>query len=169
MQVHALQQTLKRLEQAFVSMWERNHGFLRFKKRGQMRSFVFPQLGVNPLRSCQIKLPKTGWVKFRQSRDIPNGGVVKQARIVKRVSGWYVMLTVQWDVSVPQPQPRAEAVGIDVGLTSFVATSNGVSVKRPRFFVESECKLKLLQSACFQKTYWLEQLEKSSEEGCFIT
>ena len=73
-QVHALQQTLKRLEQAFVSMWERNHGFPRFKKRGQMRSFVFPQLGVNPLRSCQIKLPKTGWVKFRQSRDIPNAG-----------------------------------------------------------------------------------------------
>jgi putative transposase len=37
-QVHVLQQTLKRLEQAFVSMWEQGHGFPRFKKVGTMRS-----------------------------------------------------------------------------------------------------------------------------------
>ncbi|NWF62367.1 MAG: transposase [Fischerella sp.] len=149
--VHVLQQTLKRLEQAFVSMWERNHGFPRFKKQGRMRSFVFPQLGVNPLGQGQIKLPKIGWVKFRQSRDIPDGGVVKQARVVKRVSGWYVMLTLQWDVSVPQPMPHGEVLGIDVGLTSFVATSNGLLVKRPRFFAEAECKLKLLQKSVSRK------------------
>jgi putative transposase len=131
-----------------------------------MRSFVFPQLGVSPLRLRQIKLPKIGWVKFRQSRNIratcyngghlrnavaPNGGVVKQARVVKRVSGWYVMLTVQWDVSIPQPMPSGEAVGIDVGLTSFVATSNGMKVKRPRFFVDAERKLKLLQQRVSRK------------------
>ena len=45
----SLQQTLRRLEKAFVSMWEQNHGFPRFKKQGRMRSFSFPQLGVNPL------------------------------------------------------------------------------------------------------------------------
>lgn len=144
-QVHVLQQTLKRLEQAFVSMWQRNHGFPRFKKQGRMRSFVFPQLGVNPLRPSQIKLPKIGWVKFRQSRDIPDSGVIKQARVVRRTSGWYVMLTVQWDLSVPQPMPHGQAIGIDVGLTSFVATSKGLLVKRPRFFVDAERKLKLLQ------------------------
>ena len=49
-QVHSqvLQQTLKRLEQAFVSIWEGGHGFPRFKKLGTMRSFVFPALGKNP-------------------------------------------------------------------------------------------------------------------------
>ncbi len=41
--VQVLQQTLKRLEKAFVSMWEQKHGFPRFKKAGNMRSFVFPQ------------------------------------------------------------------------------------------------------------------------------
>jgi putative transposase len=175
----SLQQTLRRLEKAFVSMWEQNHGFPRFKKLGRMRSFSFPQLGVNPLSNGYVKLPVIGAVKVRQSRSIPDGGVIKQARVVKRVSGWYVMLTLAWDVNPPQPLPHGEAVGIDVGLTSFVATSNGLLVKRPRFFVDAERKLKLLRqkavwiflplycraTACFQKTVRLEQLEKSALSG----
>jgi putative transposase len=147
----SLQQTLRRLEKAFVSMWEQNHGFPRFKKPGRMRSFSFPQLGQNPLSNGYVKLPVIGAVKVRQSRDIPDSGVIKQARVVKRVSGWYVMLTVQWDVSVPSPLPYGEAVGIDVGLTSFIATSNGLLVKRPRFFVDAERKLKLLQQRVSKK------------------
>jgi putative transposase len=147
----SLQQTLRRLEKAFVSMWEQNHGFPRFKKPGRMRSFSFPQLGANPLANGFVKLPVIGAVSMRQSRSVPDGGVVKQARVVRKVSGWYVMLTVQWDVSTPQPMPRGEAVGIDVGLTSFVATSNGLLVKRPRFFVDAERKLKLLQQRVSRK------------------
>ncbi|MEH2105916.1 RNA-guided endonuclease InsQ/TnpB family protein [Nostoc sp.] len=97
------------------------------------------------------RLPKIGWVKFYQSREIPDSGTVKQAHIIKRASGWYVLLIVQWDVSVPQPIPHGEAVGIDVGLTSFIATSNGLTVKRPRFFVDAERKLKLLQKRVCKK------------------
>ena len=114
-QSQVLQQTLKRLEQAFVSMWEKNHGFPRFKKPGRMKSFVFPQLGTSPLKQGEIKLPVIGWVKFRQSREIPELATIKQARIVKRASGWYVMLTLQWDVDAPQHLPHGEAIGIDVG------------------------------------------------------
>ena len=55
-QSQVLQQTLKRLEQAFVSMWEKNFGFPRFKKPGAMRSFVFPQMGKSLLQPGAIKL-----------------------------------------------------------------------------------------------------------------
>ncbi|MEA5507602.1 transposase [Halotia wernerae UHCC 0503] len=147
----SLQQTLRRLEKAFVSMWEQNYGFPRFKKPGRMRSFCFPQLSQNPFTNSCVKLPVIGAIKFRQSRDIPGGGAIKQARVVKRVSGWYVMLTIQWDINPPQPMPHGEAVGIDVGLTSFVATSHGLLVKRPRFFVDAERKLKLLQQRVSKK------------------
>jgi len=92
-------------------MWEQNHGFPRFKRPGRMRSFSFPQLGANPLSHGFVKLPVIGAIKVRQSRSIPEGGAIKMARVVKRVSGWYVMLTVQWDVSVPLPTPHGEALG----------------------------------------------------------
>jgi putative transposase len=132
-------------------MWEQKHGFPRFKKAGAMRSFVFPAMGVNPVQGGKVKLPKIGWVKFHQSRPIPDGATIKQARIVKRASGWYVMLTLQWDVSVPAVVPHGEALGIDVGLTNFIATSNGLLVKRQKFFVDAERKLKLLQKRVSQK------------------
>uniref|UniRef100_UPI0037EB2FAA RNA-guided endonuclease InsQ/TnpB family protein n=1 Tax=Hassallia byssoidea TaxID=482630 RepID=UPI0037EB2FAA len=147
----SLQQTLRRLEKAFVSMWEQNHGFPRFKKPGRMRSFSFPQLGKDPLKEGCIKLPVIGAVKIRSSRSIPDGGVIKQARVVKRASGWYVMLTLQWDVSVPSHVPHGEALGVDVGLIDFVAMSNGLNVKRPKFLALLQRKLKLLQQRVSRK------------------
>ncbi|MGF1489677.1 MAG: RNA-guided endonuclease InsQ/TnpB family protein [Prochloraceae cyanobacterium] len=131
-----LQQVLRRLEKAFVSMWETQHGFPRFKKQGRMPSLVFPQLGKNPVDVNKIKLPGIGQVKMRLSRPIPDNFTIKQAQVVKKASGWYVMLTLQLDVKVPSPQPHGEALGIDLGLTSFIATSSGKLVTRPRFYVD---------------------------------
>ncbi|MCJ8278506.1 MAG: transposase [Rivularia sp. ALOHA_DT_140] len=163
-QSQVLQQTLKRVETAFTNMWERNYGFPRFKKQGRMRSFVFPQMEGDRLKPNMVNLPRIGWVKFRSCRDIPAGGKVKQARIVKRVSGWYVMLTIQWDVNPPQPMLHGEAIGVDVGLISMVATSSGLLVKRPKFFANAELKLKLLQQRVSRKikgsNNWLKAQKK---------
>jgi putative transposase len=52
-----------------------------------------------------LKLPVIGWVKFRQSREIADGATIKQVRIVKRASGFYAMLTLQWDVIIPDAMP----------------------------------------------------------------
>jgi putative transposase len=150
-QVHVLQQTLKRLEQAFVSMWELSAGFPRFKKAGTMRSFVFPQMGVNPIQNSAVKLPKIGCVKFRQSRSIPDGANLKQVRIVRRASGWFAMLTLQWNVSIPGIMPHGEALGIDVGISHFAAVSNGKLFPNPRPFRKLERKLKLLQRSVSRK------------------
>ena len=129
-----LQQTLRRLEKSFVSMWEQNHGFPRFKKQGSLRSFSFPQLGTAFHQGNRFKLPVIGCIKFWQSRPIPQAAIVKQARVVRRSSGWYIMLTLQWDVSIPDTIPHGNPVGMDVGLTNFIATSNGLLIKRTTFF-----------------------------------
>lgn len=132
-------------------MWEQGHGFPRFKKVGRMRSFVFPQLAKQPIQGNAVKLPKIGLVKFNQSRRIPEGAVIKQARVVRRASGWYVMLTLQWNIDVPQPMPHGEAIGIDVGISHFVAVSNGRLFSNPKPFRKLECKLKLLQKRVSRK------------------
>ena len=167
-QSQVLQQTLRRLEKAFVSMWEQNHGFPRFKKAGTMRSFVFPQLGINSIKNGNVKLPVIGWVKFWQSRPVADGGIVKQARVVKRASGWYIMLTLQWDVKIPDAMPHGEAIGIDVGLTNFVATSNGLLVKRPRFFIDAERQLKLLQQRVSRKPIGSNNWKKAQKKVALL-
>jgi len=140
-----LQQVLKKLDKAFKDMKDRNFGFPRFKKRGAMRSFVFPQLGKNPISQGRIKLPSIGSVKFRQSRPAPDGFTVKQARIVKRASGFYLMLTFQANIDIPDTPITGHVVGVDVGLQYFLSTSDGLEIDRPRFFVEMQRELKLLQ------------------------
>lgn len=150
-QSQVLQQTLRRLEKAFVSMWELHHGFPRFKKAGTMRSFVFPQLGISSIQNSAIKLPVIGWVKFRQSRPIPDGAILCQVRIVRRASGWFAMLLWQWDVEIPDAIPHGEGIGIDVGLSHFAAISNGKLVPNPRPFKTLERQLKLLQRSVSKK------------------
>jgi putative transposase len=140
-----LQQVLRTLDRAFLDMQSKKLGFPRFKNKYRMRSFVYPQMLVNCVKGNLLKLPQLGWIKFRKSRDIPEGFEIKQARIVKRASGYFVMLSLQLDVSVPDAPFHGHSIGIDLGLDKILATSDGQLVNRPRFLNQLQRKLKLLQ------------------------
>jgi putative transposase len=140
-----LQQTLRTLDRAFEDMRTNGKGFPRFKHKYRMRSFVYPQMLKDCVQENQIKLPQLGWVKFRKSRDIPEGFEVKQARIVRKASGYFVILSLQIDVNVPDVPFHGHCLGIDLGLEKFIATSDGELVERPRFLNQLHRKLKLLQ------------------------
>lgn len=141
-----LQQVLRKLETAFLDRRRKGMGFPRFKNKYRMRSYVYPQLGKSQLlKGNQIKLPQLGWLEYVKSREIPDGFTVKQARIVRKASGYFVMLTLECDVNVPDSIPCGHPVGLDIGLDKFVATSDGNVIDRPRFFSSLHRKLKLLQ------------------------
>ncbi len=140
-----LQEVLLRLDKSFRSMQKQGFGFPRFKKYGQMRSLLFPQFKTNPVTGWQVKLPKVGVVRINLHRPVPDGFVVKQVRVVRKASGWYAMLVLESDVSIPDAMPVGNAVGIDLGLEKFLAVSTGKLVDRPKFFVELQGKLKWLQ------------------------
>lgn len=138
-----LQQTLKTLDKAFADMKSLGRGFPRFKKR--MRSFVFPAMLKNCLGIGKVKLPQLGWLKIRQSREYPMGFVPKQARIVKKASGYYVLIVFQSLEVCPDTPIGETSLGLDAGIESFVATSNGELIKAPKFLLKAQSKLKLLQ------------------------
>ena len=140
-----LQQTLRTLDRAWDDMKNRGFGFLRFKNKYRLRSFVFPQLNKDPISVDSIKLPGLKRVRWRMSRPIPDGFVPKQARIVRKASGYFVMLSLQLNVDIPSPLPHGHPRGLDLGFDKFVATSDGKEIKRPRFLKTLQRKLKLLQ------------------------
>lgn len=140
-----LQQVLRTLDRSFGDMQSKKLGFPRFKNRYRMRSYVYPQMLKDCVQGNQIKLPQLGWVKFRKSREILDGFEIKQARIVRRASGYFVMLSMQLDVNIPNVPFHGHPLGIDLGLDKFIATSDGELVARPRFLNQLHRKLKLLQ------------------------
>lgn len=140
-----LQQVLKRLDKAWSDFFKMpKRGFPRFKSKNRLRSFIFPQLGKNCLDNGRVKLPSIGWIKIRQSRPYPNGFVPKQFQVVKRASGYYLSISFQSSVSVPDCLPGVRSIGIDAGIESFIATTTEL-IKSPKFLIHSARKLKLLQ------------------------
>ena len=120
-----LQTNIRRLHDAIDFFINRGFGFPRYKKYGQMKSILFPQFKTNPLTGWQVKLPKLGLVQINLHRPIPDGFVIKQIRIVKKAKGWYAVTSIQSDWEIPDPVPHGHCIGLDVGLLSYCATSDG--------------------------------------------
>lgn len=148
-----LQTTIRRLHDTWEAFQERGHGFPRFKKFGQFKSFVFPQFRDNPIVGNAIKLSKIGSIPISLSRPIPDGFKVKQVRVLSKARGtqWYVGVSIQSDVSVPDVPLHGRAIGIDLGLERFATVSDGSFFERPKFLKSQHRKLKLLQRRADRK------------------
>jgi putative transposase len=161
-----LQTTIRRLHDTWETFLKRGHGFPRFKKFGQFKSFVFPQFKDNPINGFTIKLPKVGEVPINLHRPIPDGFKVKQVRVLSRVRGtqWYVVVTIESEVSVPDAPVHGRAIGIDLGLERFLTASDGSFQERPKFLKSMQRKLKLLQRRAARKQKDSQSWEKSQIE-----
>jgi putative transposase len=137
----AMQQTLRKLDRAFNDMKSKSMGFPRYKKKAKS----FNLLGSISVQGNSIKMPLLGYIKFKKSRDIPDGFKIKQVQIIKKASGYYVNLMIELDVNVVQPIPHGHAIGIDAGIQSMIATSDGLVLPRPKFLDKALRKIKLLQ------------------------
>ncbi len=141
-----LQQVLKRLEKAWSDFFQiPDRGFPRFRTKNRFRSFIFPQLGKNCLAQGKVKLPSIGWIRIRQSRAYPVGFTPKQFQIAKKASGYYLMIVFQSSEKVPDAIPGEKSLGIDAGISNFIATSNAELIKSPKFLRSKLKKLKKLQ------------------------
>ena len=111
----------------------KRRGKPRLKKQGDICSFTFPR----------VNSPKAGEIPVVLHRPIPDGFAIKQATIVSKADGWYVSFTIE-DNTVPDPLPMDEiksAVGIDVGLETFLTTSNAEASAAHRFYRKAQTNL----------------------------
>ncbi len=157
------QDVVKRMHNTWEAFKNRGFGFPRFKKYGKYQSFLFPQFKENPIKDGVIKLPKIGMVKIKQHRPIPDGFNVKGVRIVARARGtiWYAVVTIQCDVKVPDPLPFGRGIGIDIGLESFLVTSDNFRIEPARFFRDLQGRLKVLQCKASRKKKQSKNWEKA--------
>jgi putative transposase len=156
-----LQTNIRRLHDAWDFFRERGYGFPRFKKVGQMKSMLFPQFKANPITGWHIQLPKLGKVEINLHRPIPDGFVVKQVRIVKKAMGWFAVVALYSDFEIPDPSPHGHAIGVDVGLLSYLATSNGFVEPGRKFFKTEQSRLKVLQRRLAKKQKRSKNYEKA--------
>jgi putative transposase len=140
-----LQQSLADLKRAVVNFFEKRARYPKFKtKKDSKQSFRLPQ-GVQVCGGF-VKLPKIGAVRVRQSQPVE--GVTKSATIKRTATGhWHMTIVAEFEL-LEQTTPEiteADSEGFDLGLTSFLTTSEGTPIDNPRFFRQAERKLRKAQ------------------------
>ena len=137
-----LQQNLRRLDNGYNNFFQLNRGFPKFKNRSTFRSFTYAT-GVK-IKGNKIYLPKLGWVKFYNSRPIPNGFKIKSVTVRKNADGYYVSVRIE-DKSVPTfPETKLEEIktvtGLDMGLGKLIYCSDKSAINNPKFATNKTTK-----------------------------
>ncbi|ABM38066.1 RNA-guided endonuclease InsQ/TnpB family protein [Polaromonas naphthalenivorans] len=157
----ALQQVLKDLERAWKNFFERRAASPKFKKKGQREGFRFPQGFRIDQPNSRIFLPKLGWMRFRNSRDIV--GTAKNITISQAGGKWFA--SIQTEREVEQPIPVATtAIGIDVGIARFATMSDGSFVEPLHSFKCHEQRLAKYQRRMSRKVKFSKNWHKAKRK-----
>ena len=150
------QATLRRLDKAFAAFFRRiksgeTPGYPRFRGATWFDTVDFPKDGDgcrwdstphDPV--TRVRLQGVGHVKVNRHRAVV--GKVKTVSVKREGRTWFVVLTA--DQEQPEPLPATGRVaGIDLGIASFLTTSNGEHVANPRHARKAAAKLEAAQQA----------------------
>lgn len=145
----AQQQVLRKLDKAYNAFFGRvkrgaTAGFPRFRARDRYHAADFRVGdGLTIRKSGKLAFVGVpGEIKARWHRDMPSKP--KSCILSRNAGKWYIIFHVE---VAPVEQSSSDSIGIDVGLTSLVALSNGETVGRPNFTKRAERKLRRLQRA----------------------
>ena len=154
-----LQDVLQRVHKAFDGFFRRvktgtKAGYPRFKPKSRYDSFTYPGTGWS-LKDDRLTLSKIGTVRLRLSR--PLAGTVKTVQVKREGTRWYAIFTCEPAEGGTAAQCAARApgavnvVGIDVGIESFLTTSEGKHIANPKHYRQAEARLKRVQRRLSRK------------------
>ena len=142
---HAAQQAISQIHSDLVTLQERRNngsdvGRLQWQAKGEFRSVSYNQSSrfnvdhnTGDNRFVRLRVEKIGWFKIRADRDIPPVDEIDKVILKKETTGeWYVSLvTTVEDTPDKPPLSQIEpqnCVGVDLGITSYIHTSENLSV-----------------------------------------
>lgn len=118
-------------------------GFPKFKsKKSNHRSYTTNCVNGNiSIADGYIKLPKVGFVRLKQNRNIPSDYKLKSVTISQTPSGkYYTSILFEYENQVQQ-QMLTTFLGLDFSMHELYKDSNGHEPFYPRYYRQSEKKL----------------------------
>ena len=161
---HILQQKLKDLDRAFLDAFDKkqpNKRMPKFRKKGLQDSFRFPAPNQIQFDYNRIKLPKLGWLRFFRSQAIE--GAIKNITVSRKGKHWFVAIQVEVDFS-PSTNQSTSALGIDLGVSTFAATSEGELISPLNSFKEQAARLARAQRRLAKKKKYSQNWKKQQEK-----
>jgi putative transposase len=151
---HVLQGVVADLQKAFDAFFRRvqageSPGYPRFQGKNRFRSFGYFEYGNGfKIDGRRLRLSGIGRVAVRWHRGF-DGGTIKTLRVCRKAGKWYACFSCE--VSAKPMEATNQEVGIDAGLSSLFVLSNGEHIDNPRWYRESQRKLRVLHRAVARK------------------
>jgi putative transposase len=145
-----LQQGLRHLQTAFSNFWAGRAKYPNFKKKHNGGSAEFTKSAFK-WRDGKVFLAKCSEpLAIVWSRDLTTGAEPSTITVKLSPSGrWTASLLVDVEIE-PLPQ-SPNSIGIDLGITSLIALSNGNKIANPKSFKAKRHKLRKAQKALSRK------------------
>lgn len=144
---HVVQVATTDLDKAFQAFFRRiktgeKPGYPRFKGYNRFDSFGFKEYGNGfKIDGRRLKLTFIGRIAVRWHRPIE--GEIKTLRVKRSAGKWYACFACETE---PNPlEPTGAEVGIDVGISHLIATSDGETVGNPQWYRTEQKKLRVAQ------------------------
>ncbi len=130
--VSCQQQALRDLDRAFANFSAGHACYPTPRKKGINDTFRFPGREIETHRLSggkwsEVRLPKIGWVKFRETRPIR--GDIQNVTVSGSADGWHVSFACE--IEHEAPENFRPAVGIDRGVATTLALSTGEKLSVP--------------------------------------
>ena len=148
----ALQMSLRNLDNAFTNFFRHGAAFPRFKSKHRKQSFQLPQGVKCDFEGGKIFLPKCKWVDCIFSRRFE--GQTKTTTVSRTPTGkYFVSILVDIPVRAAKPKPvnPATAVGLDLGIKTFLVTSQGEEFENQKFLSRNLKRLRIEQRSLARK------------------
>ena len=135
----ALANVQQNLRAAYSAFFKNGTGFPKFKKKGIKDSYTTNnQKGTVAITDSTVKLPKIGHINAKFPSKV--NGLIKSATISRTPSGKYFVSLLVETIATTLPKTHSN-IGIDLGLTDFIALSDGSKVANPTFLSRLQDKL----------------------------
>ena len=150
------QDVLRRLDKAMKAFFRRlksgeTPGYPRFKSGDRYDSFTYPQRGYEIIGN-RLHLSKIGHIKIKVHRQIK--GKIKTVTVKREADQWYAVFTSEYEHNPSVTfHPSQEEVGVDLGVKSFAALSDGTEIENPRFYRNEEEKIKEAHKRIHRRKY----------------
>ncbi|MFE9320908.1 RNA-guided endonuclease InsQ/TnpB family protein [Nocardia sp. NPDC052278] len=146
-----LQQTLRHLQGAFASFFDKRAKYPRFKSKKKSRSSAEYTRSAFTFRDGELTLAKMADpLNIVWSRPLPEGVQPSTVTVTCDSAGrWFVSMLTE---TVVADHPRTESVvGVDAGITSLLALSTGEKIINPRHLRREQARLVKAQRGLARK------------------
>lgn len=148
----SLQMSLRDLDSAFTKFFKKQGGYPKFhSKKNTHQSFTAPQ--NIKIANNKVYLPKftKDGLKLKLHRGVPTEATLKQATISRHNNQYFISILIDDNIPIPKPIKAKNAVGLDMGITHQLITSEGVKYPNEKHYTKSQNKLLQLQRRLSKK------------------